>query len=182
MADSIEPIDERTAAQVALLTATRSVNEALPTFSTWLMTGFGAAFALILANIDKVSLFIDIRYIRCAVLLYLLSVVIAVITNYLSIVIKAGLAAHSESELLIKRLKVNTEKFDIELFMSEYKRGLFPPISWIAQNSFNKAKNGDKLVSVLLIARISQIQTFLVFTQGLLAVTAAIILASGMKL
>jgi hypothetical protein len=182
MADPIEPIDERTAAQVALLGATRSVSEALPTFSTWLMAGFGAAFALILANIDKVSLLIDIRHIRFAVLLFLASVVIAVLSNYLSVVVKAGLSAQVEGELLARRLKANVQPFDIEYFSTEYKRGLFPPISWIAHSAMEKAKRGDIVASARMVAKISQIQTFLVVAQGLLAVVAASAIAFGMKL
>lgn len=182
MADPIESIDELTAAQLALLGATRSVSEALPTFSTWLMAGFGAAFALILANIDNVSQFIDIRHIRLAILLFLVSVVVAVFSNYLAVVVKAGLAAQAEGERLVKRLKSNSGPFDIELFSTEYKRGLFPPISWITQAAMERAKRGDTVASARMIAKISQVQVLLVVAQGMLAVVAAGAVAFGMKL
>lgn len=182
MADAIEPIDERMAARDALLSSARNVNQALPTFSTWLMTGFGAAFVLILANIDKVSIFIDIRNIRFAVLVYLLGVVIAIIANYLSVIVKSSIAASADGDLLAKRLKANQEPFKLDIFMTEFERGIFPHNLWVVRRSFEKAKKGDIVAPARLIAKISQVQALLVVAQGLLAVLAASAIACGMKL
>ena len=64
MSDPETPLNARTAAQHTLLAATRRVTEALPTFSSWLLAGLGAAFSLVVANVEKVSNFIEITHIR----------------------------------------------------------------------------------------------------------------------
>jgi hypothetical protein len=53
MTDQESPLNEKIAAQQTLLAATRRVGEALPAFSTWLLGGMGAAFTLVVANIEK---------------------------------------------------------------------------------------------------------------------------------
>ena len=132
MAEQQPPINERIAAQRTLLAATRRVGDALPPFSTWLLGGFGAAFALVLVNVDTVSKFISITHIRFGLLLYLGSLVIAVMTTYLSTIVKAGLGAQEDGEQLGKEIVALSGKFDLQLYMEEYERGLLPPIRWIA--------------------------------------------------
>ncbi|MDO8413666.1 MAG: hypothetical protein Q7S51_07760 [Gallionellaceae bacterium] len=181
--DTNEPlINERTAAQKMLIAATRRVGDALPPFSTWLMGGSGAALALVVANIETVSKFIEITHIRFGLIVFLLSLAVAVIATYISTIVKAALGAQEDGEVLGKKISSTTQQFDLLLYMTEYERGLFPPIRWMARSSMQKAMKGDVVASARMIAKLSQVQALLVACQSLLALLALGALAFGMKM
>ena len=176
------PINERTAAQKTLIAATRRVGDALPAFSTWLMGGSGAALTLVVANIETVSKFIEIRHIRFGLIVFLLSLAVAVVATYISTIVKAALGAQEDGEAIGKEINSTTEQFDILLYMAEYERGLFPPIRWIARSSMKKAMSGDVVAGARMIAKLSQIQTLPVVCQSFFALLALGALAFGMKM
>jgi hypothetical protein len=182
MAEQQPPINERTAAQRTLLAATRRVGDALAPFSTWLLGGFGAAFALVLANIDTASKFIAITHIRIGLLIFLGSLAIAVLATYLSTIVKAALGAQEDGEQLGKEIVALPRKFDLPLYVAEYERGLLPPIRWIARVQIKKAMSGDLVAGARMIAKLSQLQALLVLCQSILAVVAVGAMAFGLKL
>ncbi len=182
MADHEPSLNEKTAAQQALLAATRRVGEALPAFSTWLLGGLGAAFTLVLANIEKVSKFIEITHIRFGLIIFLISLCVAVLATYLSTIVKAALGAQEDGEALGKKIISSASNFDVSLFMSEYERGLLPPIRWLVRSSMNKAKAGDIVAGARMIAKLSQVQALLVAGQSILALVAVGGLAFGLKM
>jgi hypothetical protein len=51
-----------------LIVATQKVSNSFDTFSGWLATGFGAAFALFMANLGSISKFVAIGSIKCSAL------------------------------------------------------------------------------------------------------------------
>jgi hypothetical protein len=182
MASEHNLINEQIAAQQTLLAGARRVSAALPTFSTWLMAGFGAAFTLALVNIETVSKFIEITHIRFGLVLFLVSLVLAVLGTYLGTIVTAALAAHEDGELIGKKISESKQKFDLSMFAREYERGLFPPIRWVAHSAMKKAMHGDVVAGARMIAKLSQLQTLMVVAQGVLAVVAAGALAVGLKM
>jgi hypothetical protein len=158
------------------------VNAALPTFSTWLMAGFGAAFTLALVNIETVSKFIEITHIRFGLVLFLVSLVLAVLGTYLGTIVTVALAAQEDGEMIGKKISESKQKFDLSMFAREYERGLFPPIRWVAHSAMKKAMHGDVVAGARMIAKLSQLQTLMVVAQGVLAVVAAGALAVGLKM
>ncbi len=176
------PIDERTAAKKTLIAATRHVGDALPPFTTWLMGGSGAALALAVANIETVSKFIEIKHIQFSLIVFILSLAVAVVATYISTIVKAALGALEDGETLGKEIGSTTKSFDLLLYMTEYERGLFPPIRWMAQRSMKKAMQGDVVAGARMIAKLSQVQALLVACQSLLALLALGALAFGMKM
>lgn len=182
MAEPKAPMNEHIAAQQTLLAATRRVSEALPQFSTWLLGGLAAAFALVIANVETVSKFIAITHIRFGLLVFLASLALAVIVTYLSTVVRAGLAAQEDGESLGKKIAASSAKLDLNLYMAEYERGLLPPVRWIARSAMKKTKAGDVVAGARMIAKLSQLQALLVVLQGALAVVAIGALAFGLKM
>lgn len=182
MPDPEPPLNARTAAQHTLLAATRRVSDGLPTFSSWLLAGLGAAFSLVVANIEKVSTFIEITHIRFGLIVFLLSLVVAVVATYLSTIVKVALGAHEDGEALGKRLAASPGPIDIDLFLSEFERGLLPPIRWLARSSMKKAKSGDIVAGARMIAKLSQVQALLVAAQSVLALVAVGGIALGLKM
>jgi hypothetical protein len=182
MSENELPLSEKEAAQQTLLAATRRVGEALPAFSTWLLGGLGASFVLVVANIETVSRFIEVTHIRFGLIIFLASLGVAVLATYLSTIVKAALGAQEDGEALGKRISASAGSFDVSLFVSEYERGLLPPIRWIARSSLNKAKAGDIVAGARMIAKLSQIQALLVAGQSILALVAVGGLAFGLKM
>ena len=182
MANHEPPLNEKTAAQQALLASTRRVGEALPAFSMWLLGGLGAVFTLVAANIEKVSRFIEITHIRFGLIMFLISLAVAVLATYISTVVKAALGAQEDGEALGKRIISSAANFDVSLFMSEFERGLFPPIRWLAGFSMNKIKAGDIVAGARMIAKLSQVQALLVAVQSILALVAVGGLAFSLKM
>ena len=182
MASEHNLINEQIAAQQTLLAGARRVSAALPTFSTWLMAGFGAAFTLALVNIETVSKFIEITHIRFGLVLFLVSLVLAVLGTYLGTIVTAALAAQEDGEMIGKKISESKQKFDLSMFAREYERGLFPPIRWLAHSAMKKAMHGDGVAGARMIAKLSQLQTLMVVAQGVLAVVAAGALAVGLKM
>jgi hypothetical protein len=182
MADAPPPLNEFTAAQKTLLMATKHVGNALPLFCVWLMAGSGAALSLVIANIQTVSNFIEITHIRFGLVVFLLSLVCAVLATYLSTVTKAALAAQTEGEELGREIEASAIKFNLSLYMEEYERGLLPPVRWIAHAAMQKAMQGDIVAGARMISKLSQIQALLVLAQGVLAILALGGLAFGMKM
>ena len=133
-------------------------------------------------NVDTVSKFISITHIRFGLLTFLGSLVTAVITTYLSTIVKAGLGAQEAAEQLGKEIAELSRKFDFALYIAEYERGLLPPIRWIARAQIKKAMNGDFVAGARLIAKLSQLQALLVLGQSVLAVVAVGAMAFGLKL
>lgn len=176
------PIDERTAAQRTLIASTRRVGDTLPPFSTWLMGGSGAALSLVLANIETVSKFIEITHIRFALIVFLLSLALAVLATYLSSIVKAALGAQEDGDALGREVVNATTKFDFHLYVTEYEQGLIPPIRWVARVAMRKAMRGDIVAGARMIAKISQTQALLVACQSLLALLALGGLAFGIKM
>ena len=92
------------------------------------------------------------------------------------------MAAQEDGEAIGKRIIASAGSFDVSVFMSEYERGLLPPIRWIARSAMNKAKGGDIVAAARMIAKLSQVQALLVAGQSYLALVAVGGLAFGIKM
>jgi hypothetical protein len=181
MTEERKVFNERSAASLTLLAVTRRVSESLPTFSGWLMGGFGAGFSLVLANLETVSKFVGLAHIRFGLLVFLAGLVFAVLGNYLSMIVRAAVDSQGDGEVIANAISKSEIKFDVALYAAEFERGLFPPHRWIARRSMRKAMSGDTLAAVRMIAKLSQAHAMCVVLQGLLAIAAALALAIGLK-
>lgn len=181
MSNPTKPITAQQAAKHSLLASTKRVSETLPTFTSWLLAGSGAAFTLVLANIDTVSKFIEITHIRFGLLMFLAGLGLSVLATYLSTVIKAAQDAHEDGEKLGERV-IASSAFDLDVFIAEYERGLFPPIRWLVGKSLRKAKSGDVVAAARMVSKLSQIHALLVVVHSLLVLVAIGGLAFGLKM
>lgn len=181
MSETHHHLAERTAASQALLAATRRATESLSSFSGWLMAGFGAAFSLIIANVETVSKFVSLPHLKCALLLFLASLVIAVVVRLFGAMVGAGVASHEDGESIGIKLGASGEPFDISLFIAEFQRGLLPPYRWIAARSMARARSGDTAAGARTIAKLSQLQALLVLLQAAVAIAAAVTFVLGLQ-
>lgn len=137
---------------------------------------------MVLSDIETVSKFIVITHIRFGLIVFLLSLAVAVLATYLATIGKAALGSLDDGEALSKKIIARKERFDVSLYMSEYQRGLLPPIRWFARAAMNKARTGDIVAVARMLAKLSQVQSLLVASQGILALLAIGALIFGLKM
>ena len=153
---------------------------ALDHISSWLLSGFGAAFALLFANIDAVSRHIDLGSLRIGLRLFLGALILGVISKYLSAIVVAGAeaAAHGNAmgrEIMDQKLEIN-----VDTFFEESKRAVYWPVRIMVESTFEKASSGDFAVAGRVNAKIAQIQGFMIVAEVLIAVASAVVLSHGM--
>ncbi|MFN9091771.1 MAG: hypothetical protein ACK5V0_09800 [Alphaproteobacteria bacterium] len=170
------------AARRSLLATTQRVGDSIPSFSTWLLAGVGATFSLLIANLEKVTQFIDIGFIKVGMIAFVISLILAVVATYLAAVVKGALAAQHDAEELTKELIASGETMDVNTFILEFQRGLLPHVRGVSRRAFEKALSGDSLAGARLIAKLSQVQALLVAFQSLLAVLGLATIAFGLKM
>jgi uncharacterized membrane protein len=182
---SYQEIVVRNAQDVAtqsLLNAAKMTNQSLGSFSSWLIAGVGTAFSLLFANLDKVNRFVDFSYVRTALLLLVLSLIFSVLTRLISTIVSSALGAHEASAAFMSQFLASGKKLDLDVFIIEFQRGLFPYQRWIARRSMKKARDGDQVAGARLIAKLSQVQALLMLIEVSLSVAAATALVVGLKI
>jgi hypothetical protein len=151
-------------------------------FSGWLMVGFGAAFTLIVANIDTVSKFISLAYIKFALILFLVGLVVAVLAKLVGTFVAAGVAGRGNGGVLEAKIAAAGKTFDPDIFFTEFQKGYFPIQRWLITNSLDKVHRGDMAAGARLIAKMGQVHGMLVIVHAFLAISAALVIALGVKL
>lgn len=182
MSQESKPLNEHDAASQSLVAAAREVNKSLRSFSEWLIAGVGVAFSLLIANVEKVSQFICASYVRTALLLLLVGLVISVMARLLSAMVSASLGSFKVGNALAKKITDSGRPFDVNVFITEFERGLFPYQRWLTKKSLTKAKAGDSVASARMIAKLSQVQAMLVLAEALLVIVAAGVLVAGLRI
>jgi len=153
-----------------------NVTTAQETFSSWLLAGFGAAFALILSNIESVSNFISIDSIRKGVFLFLIALAAGVLQRWIGAGVRAGFFSGSNGESLGKELH---EGIDFSVVLKEVEKATFYPQRWLVAWSFKKIQDGDYAVSGRILAKMAQIQGWLVIIQAALVIYSIVVLING---
>lgn len=181
MEESKETRNARDMAIAALVVAASKVNESLGSFSGWLIAGVGAVFSLLLASFEAVSRFVCISHVRTALLLLVFGLVVSILARLLSAMVSSALGSHEAGTALGKGLIDAGEKFDLDIFITEFERGLFPYQRWVARRSMAKARSGDVVASARFVAKLSQVQALLVLGEAAFTIAAAATLVAGLK-
>lgn len=163
-----------------LVLATQRVSASFDTFSGWLAAGFGATLALFIANLDTVSKFASLSSLKCASFLFLVSAAFAVIEKLLAALIAAGTTAAIEGAALGKDLGEREIEIDISRLFSETEKALFWPGSLFARRAFAKAQSGDFAGPGRMYTKVAQVQAFVVITQAILSLAAAVVIVRGL--
>ncbi|OGB23733.1 MAG: hypothetical protein A3I66_15820 [Burkholderiales bacterium RIFCSPLOWO2_02_FULL_57_36] len=181
MSQEIKALNEHDAAGHSLVAAASKTNESLGPFSSWLIAGVGAAFSLLIANVDKISQFVCLYHIRIALLMLLIGLIVSIFARLLSAMVSAALGSREAGLGLAKQIQESGRPFDVKIFITEYERGLFPYQRWLARKSMDKAIAGDSVAVARMIAKLSQTQAILVLTETLLVAVAAGVLVVGLR-
>ena len=155
-----------------------AVTSSLEKFSSWLLVGFGAAFALILSNIEIVSKFIPVQDIKTGVLLYLIALASGVIQRWLAVGVMAGAMASKEA----KELGANaSDTVNINNVLTEIENVTLYPQKWFIRYQYNKLRRGDLAATGRMLAVMAQLQSYLVLIQGGLVISSIIVMVFGIN-
>jgi len=142
-------------------------------FGTWLLAGFGAGMALLLARHDQVSV-IPVTTIKLGATLFLVSVVLVVLEKYLAIVVGA---AADVSEFTMQEINEHFKKqqedkispsIDLTVFNEKLLLGILPTHRWLVAWSIKRASNGDHSSSGQKLLWMAQFQGILIFVEAVI--------------
>ncbi len=162
-----------------LLSATaKSATLSLEKFSAWLLTGFGAAFVLMLTNIESLSKFIPVESIKLGITLYLIALGAGVMQRWLGAQVQASISAAEESDKLSDDAPGG---IDFNNIHKDFEDVSFYPQKWLTKWQANKLRDGDYAVFGKLLARIAQIQATLVLIQACLVIASIVVVINGIS-
>ncbi|WP_137936568.1 hypothetical protein [Chitinivorax sp. B] len=170
---------EVTVAANALHAATKRANESIATLNGWLMVATGAAFSLVISNVEKISPSLSLKCLKLAMALLLGSLLLGLLAKLLIGMVSAGIGSQEDGQALAAQLQEGQEPFDVDVFISEFSRGLFPPYRWIAAWSMQRSKSGDIAAGQRYIAKLSQSTAVIVLLQAVVIISAGGVAVAG---
>jgi hypothetical protein len=159
----------------------RAISDSITQLATWLLAGFSAAFALILANLDDVSKFVAIETIKKAVFLFLASLILAVLQRWLSTILQAGFQGGEIGEKLGAELGQNNIEVNIESVLLEVEKATFYPAKFLVIRQYKKVRTGDFTVGGRQQLKLAQVQGLLMLVQVVMAVSSLVVLVMGIN-
>jgi hypothetical protein len=173
-------LQARVLAGQLLTLAARKSSSTLDIFSGWLLAGFGAGFALLLANLDSITKFLSLSNLKLGASLFLISAVLAVLEKLIASFVASGAGAGIEGGELGKKLAEDDVEFDRTVLFREIEKALFWPGSRFAKRAFEKAQAGDFAVTSRVFIKASQVQGVVVLGQAALSLAAAMVVVCGL--
>jgi len=170
------PSIEQKLAKQMLETTARSVSASLTEYQKWLVAGIAAAIGLLLPKLhDLARLIGDARTVWVIAPLCL-----AIVMSVFSLLLGAqvGAATTSTTELqkaMVDMLQPSVDAVNIEVVFTEARRGLWWPALWGFDYGRRATESGDHVASGRLVARLSQIQAYLIIGQVLLMLVSVLI-------
>lgn len=165
---------ERVAAGRALTVVSGHASRGMSHLSVWLTVGVGAAFALVVTNLDVVTRFIHLGDVRISLLIFLGSILVGGLARLLGVMVESGVQSAAEGNKIGEELANMHSDFDMQKFGQEFKRGCIPPYTWIVQWSLDRAFSGDAAAGARYTSKMSQFQAVLVLIQMILCAVALI--------
>lgn len=181
MTETDNNVLEKIAANKLLILLAKHTSGSLDKFSTWLLAGFGAALSLILINIESVSNFIHLSNIKHGLFLYLVALFAGVIQKWLNAIIAPACAASSEGEQIGKELAETKDNADMVFLLNEIKNSTNYPAKWLLSWQYKKVLGGDLSAPGRMVGKLSQIQSYLVLIQAVLAIYSIVTILNGIK-
>lgn len=174
-------IVEKLVANKLMIEMSRAISESMSQFAAWLLLGFSASFTLILANIATVSNFVETASIKSAVLVFLVSLLVAVVQRWIAASIMSGHKSGDAGAAIDAELNAQGIILNQSTVLSELEKASYYPAKWLIKIQFKKFREGDLTVGGRQQLKMSQIQALLMLVQVLLAAASIAILMFGLK-
>lgn len=163
-----------------LYSAAGAASNAIGPFSSWLLAGFGGAFAFILGNMNSAGQYISIVSLRISIILFIFALIAGLFEKMAGALIIAGVKsfdAGSQIGKLFTNIEINQA-----VVISEVEKTIFKPIKLLFRRTIEKANAGDRLVMARFYSRLAQIQMIMVLIEFILCTIAAVVIVAGLKI
>lgn len=167
-------------ASEALMAATRRATESMATFSGWLMAASGAAFSLVVVNLEKMQKSITTPSLKVALGLAIGSLAVGTFVKLLTAMITAGTASLEDGQKFAEKLGALDRPLDLDAFSNESQRGMLITHRWVVRRSIAKAKAGDIAAPARFLSKLSQASALLTLLQALGIIAAGGVIAGGL--
>jgi hypothetical protein len=152
-----------------LSVAAQSVSESVDSFSGWLLAGFGAFLALLLANIDKLRGFIEISALRHAARFYFAAAILGVFAKLLGLMVTSATKGKSGAS----ELTPDAGDIDLDLYLETAQRAFFPHARWFLKRLVARAlEQGDLTYIDRMWMKCAQVQSLIVMVEAVLVLIA----------
>lgn len=155
-----------------------ATSELADRFSNWMLGGFGAALALILANLDKLSSTIPIADVRRAGEIYVAAAALGVIEKLLAL--WAGGMAKGFTAGLELGKGVDPKNFDIDVYHESARKGFLRMGRWFLDRQIAALARGDITFVPRMALKAAQAQGALALIEAVLVVIAAAVIISSL--
>ncbi len=173
----VENIHEKLLASALLNRASEKSSAMIDSFASWLMLGFGGSVAFMLGNIESISEHLPVEVVRQCVASFFIIALLGVIEKFLATFIAAGCAGGNIGKELASEFPA-TADFNIDAFLSEAEKAIFPPIRYFVRRKFEKAKSGDFVVASRMFTKCAQIQGLIALFQAFIALYSVYLVLS----
>jgi hypothetical protein len=174
------PSIEQKLARLMLETTARSVSASLTEYQKWLVAGIAAAIGLLLPKLHELARLIGDGRTVWVIALLCLAITMAVFSLLLAAQVAAGTTTATELQKALEAmLQTSVDAVDIEVVFTEARRGLWWPALWGFDYGRRATERGDHVASGRLVARLSQIQAYLVIGQVLLMLVSVLVAATA---
>ncbi len=180
MSQNKTPSENKELAITAKLLTIASANTtaSLDKFSGWMLAGFGAVFALLLANINPISEFLNISAIKTGIMLYLVALTVGIFQKYMATIVASGCSAGKEAEKIGGQFD---NEINLNTICESIEQVTFYPQKWIVKKQFDKLKAGDYAIAGRTFAKLTQIRGLLVFAQTVIMITSIVVVIYNLK-
>ena len=171
---------EYAAAEHALEAAAGAITANLSTFAGWLMAASGAAFSLLLSNIDKLTPHVELRSFRWALVWFAVSLLAGLLSRWLANSVVSTLAVMAS----IKARAAETgpiQGFNPLAFTQLLAQAFLPGYRCLAWRGYRRAKLPNAPTPLQSSVRLSQAQSLLVLLQVVFVFVSIVVLAHGVK-
>lgn len=171
----ITPSDSAYIGQVLMVMGS-CTSSGLSKFSGWMLVGFAAILAALLANLDLAIKFLETDTLREITILFSVAVFLNVMQRYSAAVVFASAeVARKVSEQPVP------DSISISVFLEQLELAMLWPARLMVRRSNRKILAGDFAAGGRLISTLAQIEAWLVFVQVLISVVATWVLAYGLR-
>jgi len=180
------PTPEQTLANRALEATAKVVSTAILDFEKWLVAGYGAAIGLAVPKLSEIAGAIGTGRLQVVMLLLSLAVFLSVFVLLLGTQIAAG--ANTGDEIrkvmpeILETVKRAERGIDMAAWRSEQEKGLWWPAIAGFRWAMRRTDAGDWVAPGRLVAKLSQLQAYLMIVQIFLGASAGVVAANGVKL
>lgn len=171
--ETTDNLHEKVMANELLLAVAAKSAASLDSFAGWMLAGFAASLALIIANIDNITALGLVASLRFAVVLLLVAAVLGLLQKYIAVSIIAAAEGASVGRAGSDRAIGQGIHIDVRWVLQEIDRAALPPFRRFVRRSFQKLEAGDFSVCGRTTARWAQVQGLLVLLEASVCLWAA---------